>query len=152
MRRKKTGQKQLQAGKREPPRILSFGEGPRRIFSLSHCEKRAAVTRTERYISTTTWNPVENCPTASRRAATRVRRPLLTAAVHQGLGEVPTSILQCKTVFVYTKTLLATTMRPFRPYSTAFSSSQTCVLSGRKSWNPNEPRDNFLLMKLSESQ
>jgi len=25
-------------------------------------------------------------------------------------------------------------------------------LSGRKSWNPNEPRDNFLLMKLSESQ
>ena len=94
MRRKKTGQKQLQAGKREPPRILSFGEGPRRIFSLSHCEKRAAVTRTERYISTTTWNPVENCPTASRRAATRVRRPLLTAAVHQGLGEVPTSILK----------------------------------------------------------
>ena len=33
LRRKRIGKKQLRAGKRDPPRVLSFGEGPRRIFS-----------------------------------------------------------------------------------------------------------------------
>ena len=64
-------------------------------------------------------------------------------------GTPQQAFCNAKQADVYTSALLATTMRPFSPYSANFSSES---YQEENHSNTNEPRDDFLLMELPESK